>query len=441
MTARHIRFAPLNRRRPDPKFLRNVAVRPFPPLKEGTVIPSPYHGASPYAAYMSDAGKHVKEVRKRRGLTQRELADSSGVSLSVIRKLEQGERSTARLETLRKLAAALRVPTMRLSGGPNEEGPTAGTEERWEGVRRALERPPLALEMDDEDFPTVEGVRSALTASQPLFSGDKFAELSVVLPDMLRDAESLGPEGRAVRVRLLQLAGWLMVQTRQFGAAEVALQRALDDAADRMEGAATVNTMCWLLLRQGQLDKALALSVKWADEMEPRLSRATPAELSTWGWMLLRVSAAAIRNSQGGQAADALKMAKAAAVALGREYAPENDFLRTFGPTTVILKRAENASVIDRPDVVLRLAGTIPARGLKPTSNNRNRHYLDVADAYAKTGQYAEAFEKLADIRQSSPEWLPNQSYARTVLGRVIGGRRTLTDEMRDMAATIHLDV
>ncbi|MEV8395723.1 MULTISPECIES: helix-turn-helix domain-containing protein [unclassified Streptomyces] len=389
---------------------------------------------------MSETGKSLKDIRKRRGLSQAELSRASGVSLSTIRKLEQGERESARLETLRKLASSLRVPTMRLAGGSHEEGPVEGTEERWADVRRALEHPPVEPELDD-DMPTVEGVRSALSASTPFFEKDKFAELAAVLPPLLRDAEALGPEGRAVRVRLLQLAGWLMVQTRQFGAAEVALQRALDDASDRMEAASTVNTQCWLLLRQGRLDEALDLAVRWADETEPRISRATPDELSTWGWMLLRVSAAAVRNSQKGQAADALKFAKSAAVALGREYAPESDFLRTFGPTTVILKRAENASVVDRPDVVLRLADTIPVTGLRPTSNNRNRHFLDVSDAFAKTGQYPEAFSKLVAIQASSPEWLPNQSYARTVLGRIAEGRRTLTPEMRQMAADIHLEL
>ncbi|MGW2515045.1 helix-turn-helix domain-containing protein [Streptomyces scopuliridis] len=389
---------------------------------------------------MSETGKSLRDIRKRRGLSQAELSRASGVSLSVIRKLEQGERKSARLETLRKLASSLRVPTMRLAGGSNEDGPVEGTEERWEDVRRALEHPPAVPELDD-DMPTVDGVRSALLASAPFFQKDKFTELAHVLPPMLRDAEALGPEGRAVRVRLLQLAGWLMVQTRQFEAAEVALQRALDDASDRMEAASTVNTQCWLLLRQGRLDEALDLAVRWADDTEPRISRATPDELSTWGWMLLRVSAAAVRNSQRGQAADALKFAKSAAVALGREYAPQSDFLRTFGPTTVILKSAENASVVDRPDVVLRLADTIPATGLRPTSNNRNRHFLDVSDAFAKTGQYPEAFSKLSDIQASSPEWLPNQSYARTVLGRIVEGRRTLTPEMRQMAEDIHLEI
>ncbi len=206
-----------------------------------------------------------------------------------------------------------------------------------------------------------------------------------------------------------------------------------------MEGAATVNTLCWLLLRQGELGKAYDLAVKWADETEPRVSRATPAELSTWGWMLLRVSAAAVRNSQPGDAEDALKFATAAAVALGREHAPNNDFLRTFGPTTVKLKAAENAGVIDRPDMVLRIAERVPVFSLKPTSNNRNRHLLDVADAYAKTGEYAEAFGKLEQIRSDSPEWLPNQRYARDILGRVVRGRRTLTADMRTMADVVGL--
>ncbi|GAA0447487.1 helix-turn-helix domain-containing protein [Streptomyces stramineus] len=388
---------------------------------------------------MSNAGENVKTIRKRRGLTQRELAAASGVSLSTIRKLEQGDRGGARLETLRMLAAALRVPTVRLSAGPHQEDASAATVDRWADVRRAIEEPPQSSAWVDDEPPTVTGVRDTLRTLSPLFAADQFDALSEVLPQLLREADALGAEGRAVRVRLLQLAGWLMVQTRQFSAAETALERALDDAADRMDGAATVNTLCWLLLRQGELGKAYELAVKWADETEPKVSRATPAELSTWGWLLLRVSGAAVRNSQKGEAADALRFAHSAAVALGREYAPGNDFLRTFGPTTVALKRAENASVANRPDVVLRLAESIPSAGLKPTSNNRNRHYLDVADAHAKTGAFADAFAKLQQIQADSPEWLPNQRYARVILERVVKGRRTLTADMRAMADVVGL--
>ncbi|MEV6419090.1 helix-turn-helix domain-containing protein [Streptomyces sp. NPDC051662] len=62
--------------------------------------PAPY--PSDMSESRSETGKNLKELRKRRGFTQSELAAASGVSLSIIRKLEQGERGTARLETLRK---------------------------------------------------------------------------------------------------------------------------------------------------------------------------------------------------------------------------------------------------------------------------------------------------------------------------------------------------
>ncbi|MEK8172245.1 hypothetical protein NKH77_32080 [Streptomyces sp. M19] len=239
----------------------------------------------------------------------------------------------------------------------------------------------------------------------------------------------------------MQLAASALVHTRQFSTADLAIQRALDDASDRMEAASTINTQCWLLLRQGRLDTALDLAVKWADETEPRMSRATPAELSTWGLLLLRVAAAAVRNGQGGQAQKALRLAKGAAATLGTEYAPENENVRTFGPTTVRLKTAEHASVTDQPDAVLRLADRVPMFAIRPSTSNRNRHKLDVAYAHVRLRQWGPAMDKLTALQRTAPEWLPQQSYARTVLGRIVEERRTLTPEMREMAAAIHLQI
>ncbi|MEV2203306.1 helix-turn-helix transcriptional regulator [Streptomyces fradiae] len=391
----------------------------------------------------ADLGDRLRSVRKRRGMTQQGLARESGVSVSLIRKLEQGERNDARLETVRRLAATLRVPTSRLVVDVAEEGASAAVLDAWAPVRAALTAPSGDAVALDEP-PTAEGVRAALAAAVPLFSGDRFAELRVVLPALLRDSAvlaGLDPEGRALRVRLLQLTGWLLTQTRQFEAAEWCLGAALDGSADRLQGASTVNTQCWLLLRQGRLGEARALATHWADETEPRLSRAAPDELAAWGWLLLRLSAAAVRDNRPDEAEDALRLSHAAAVALGREFAPDGDFLRAFGPVTVTLKRTENAMVMDRPDVVLKLAARIPAGGLRPTSNNRNRHLLDVANAYTMTRRYAEAVETLAGVRDAAPQWLPNQRYARDILGRVVARRRTLTESMRSLADTVGLPV
>ncbi|MGI5349813.1 helix-turn-helix domain-containing protein [Streptomyces sp. CA-250714] len=385
-------------------------------------------------------GDRLREARKRRGLTQRALASASGVSVSLIRKLEQQELRDTRMETARALAVALRLPTSALlHHGDAGEGAEPG--EPWAQVRAALAAPPHAPDLAGAE-PTAGGLSDALRDTERLFASDRFTELATVLPHLLRDADALDTDdarARAVRVRLLQLTGWLLTQNRQFDAAAHALDQALINAVDRLDGAATVTTQCWLLLRTGRLAEARTLAEQWADETEPRLSRATADELSTWGWLMLRMAAASVRDAREGQAADALRMAGAAAAALGREHTPGEDWLRTFGPTTVVLKSAEHESVTGRPDRVLEAASRVPIGDLRPTSNNRNRHLLDVADAHVRLRRYADAVDVLQEVRAASPQWLPQQRYARDILSRVVRRRRTLTPEMRELADAVRL--
>jgi transcriptional regulator with XRE-family HTH domain len=383
-------------------------------------------------------GDRLRNVRKRCGLTQNELAKLSGVSVSLIRKLEQGEKEDTRLETLRKLAVALRVSTTALIVRPDADEANLETIDRWVPVRNALQGIP---DGEPDEPSTVRGVDDALTAALPLFSGDRYTDIAAMLPPLIRDADALGEEGRPVRARLLHLTGWLFTQTRQYATADMALQRALDDASGRLEAAAIVNTLCFLHIRQGKLAETLELATRWADDVEPRMSRATMAELSAWGWLLIRISTAAVRNNRPGDAEDAIRLARAAAVPMGREYAHSADLIRTFGPATVGMKRAENMTILDRPDEVLRLSTNIPRGGLRPTSQNTNRHRLDIANAHVELRQYAEAFDILQEIQRMSPEWIVNQRFARDILGKIISRRRTLTPEMRALADFINLEL
>ena len=388
---------------------------------------------------MATIGERIRSVRKRRGLSQRGLADLAGVSVSLIRKLEQDARKDVRLETLRKIAVALKVPTTSLMIRLDAESADEETLGLWAPVRRAL----YGLDGRPAEAPTREGLGEALAASMPLWKQDRYAQLAALLPVMLRDADALMEmdlSARHVRGRLLHLVGWLMTQTRQFDEAEFALSRAMDDMNDSLDAAATISTHCWLLLRQGRLDEARWMATRWADDVEPRISRATPHQLSAWGWLLLRSSAAAIRDNRPGEADDTIRLARTAAVAMGRDLTPDEDFLRTFGPVTVAMKRVENAMIEDRPDKVLQLSQTIPVTDLRPTSNNRNRHLLDVAEAHRRMHRYGEAFEILQGVRHDAPEWMTNQRYARDILKGIIGRRRTLTDEMCDLADFVRLE-
>lgn len=368
------------------------------------------------------------------------------MSVSVLRRLERGEQEGARMETWRKFATALRMPTMDLVGSRSEEDeePT----EPWEGIKKTLNTPSALLDAPD-DPPTVEGVSEALDALTPLVVDDRYQDLAAVLPALLRDADVLGSEGRELRVRLLQRVGWLLIHNRQFKAAEDALTRSLDEVSDRLQAAVTIDYMCWLLLRQGQLAKARELATQWADDAEPvRMTRATPAELALWGIMLVRLSGAAVRDNRLGEAEDAMRYARAAAEALGHEWRfPPQLSNSTFGPLTVMMKTAENAGLAGQHAAVLRLGGQIAKRRkvqssrfkVKLTSSDWNRHRLDVANAYAQSNEYGSCMEELCNISQRAPEWLPNQQYARDILERVIAERRTLTLEMRDLASAVRL--
>ena len=53
-------------------------------------------------------GKHVRSLRRARGMTQEVLAERSGLSADTIRRLEHGSFSPS-LETLRKLCAGLNL--------------------------------------------------------------------------------------------------------------------------------------------------------------------------------------------------------------------------------------------------------------------------------------------------------------------------------------------
>ncbi|MDP9438611.1 MAG: helix-turn-helix domain-containing protein [Actinomycetota bacterium] len=66
------------------------------------------------ARTQGEIGQNVRGLRLRRALTQEELADAAGVSSAAITKIELGRR-VPRPGTLRKIAAALRVPVEQLT--------------------------------------------------------------------------------------------------------------------------------------------------------------------------------------------------------------------------------------------------------------------------------------------------------------------------------------
>jgi transcriptional regulator with XRE-family HTH domain len=62
--------------------------------------------------------ERLKYLRSEAGLTQQQLAERSGISIASLMALEQGRNPNPRLDTLRKLAAALGCTVGRMVDDP-----------------------------------------------------------------------------------------------------------------------------------------------------------------------------------------------------------------------------------------------------------------------------------------------------------------------------------
>ncbi|GGM14508.1 helix-turn-helix domain-containing protein [Micromonospora yangpuensis] len=405
----------------------------------------------------STIGENLAKIRREAQLTQEHLAERSGVSIEVIQKLEQGRRKGARIPTLNKLARALGVPTSALFG--DTAAAAADREPDAQplslvGVRQVL-TPAAGLDgtrlvtRPSATPPTQDGVRRAVLAANTVYHANDYAEAIRIVPSVLTDAGALVDatdgdariEAHVLASQAHTLAGRLLIQLRQLDLAHLALTRALDHArhgGDHVTGAAVVAPMCWLLLRQGRLAESEQLAVQTADQVEPRLSTATPAELASWGYLLMKAASAAARDARLDDATNMLDLAMAGAHRLGGQPVPSADVLGCdFSVEGVQQMRVEASVIAGQPDQALALAREVH-RSAGVTPSSRQRHRLDVAWSYMETSRYAEATEVLQDLAARAPAWLRQQKYARDIVQSIAAGRRrAMTSELAELAELV----
>ncbi len=124
-----------------------------------------------------------------------------------------------------------------------------------------------------------------------------------------------------------------------------------------------------------------------------------------------------------------IRLATAAAAAAGNDFVPPHAPWHQFGPSVVAVAEAENAVIRDRPEQALAIG-----ERLAPQARKYPRHRLDVAAAHVALRQYPDAVDVLQDLRRTRPQWLPQQRSAARIMAAIIGKRRSLTADMRDLA-------
>jgi transcriptional regulator with XRE-family HTH domain len=388
-------------------------------------------------------GENVGRIRRRRGLTQEELAERAGVSVGVIRKLERSERDSATLGTLSRLASALDVTTVELfRPAPRFAEIIDDTSDRDDmfGIRRALQ-PARTLDplsglhlADDEQAPTLAAVREAARRVAHGFSRSDYAGTVAILPQAIADARRAattldGDEQTAAWAQLaeiLQSTGLVLTQLRRYDLAYHAIGQAMDAARhanDPVRVAAAVNGENWLLTRQGRFDEAETGSTRTAEAIEPSLTRSPLPHIAVWGWLNLGAAAAAARNARSAAAVDAMRRARAAAEVSAPHPARDLAHWTRFSPAVVAMREAEIAVTVGEFGRALDVAPRVPDDSRPRVTYQRFQ--LDLITAHLEVRNRDEALGLLARLAGVAPGWLRPQNTARGLARRIARSRRT----------------
>ncbi|MEU3855522.1 helix-turn-helix domain-containing protein [Streptomyces sp. NPDC029554] len=372
-----------------------------------------------------DLGRTLRRLRRLASLTQEELAARSGVSVDVIRQLEQRRKHSARLPTLHALANGLGVELTTLLGDPPAVSSTGENDgPRFVAVRRAI-MPVLwgpEPEPPEADF-TLDKLRGQIADGWTQYHAAEFDAVMKALPDLISDARTATAWGKdkdrragfAALGKALQLAGHVAVRMGKTDLALTSLERAVDAAgqsSDPLLLPMIVNSMAWTYQRQGRLEDALHIAVRAAADVKALGHDATADGLKVWGALTMSAATSAARSGDYDRAAAMMEAAEKEAARVSKlPEGSDNRMVSVFSPSSVRIERVRLAVQYGHPHDALALAKGMRLSKETPPSW-RTWLLLDVARAYTDIGDAAGAVKTLESLRRVAPTWMQHHTLA-----------------------------
>ncbi|MGW2663087.1 helix-turn-helix domain-containing protein [Nocardia tengchongensis] len=406
----------------------------------------------------STLGARVAELRRRRGLSQKELGAAIRRSESWVSQVERDVLPVERLSVLQRLADVLGVAVRDLR--PEAAEPMAadrGDGHRpgsavFEQLRLLLTGHPALDQLfgddTDRDLETSTAVEKLPELQQRVDQAWQLAHesrlvevggsLLELIPDLEHAARANTPRRPEVLTQLsraYQVAATAFTRQEEVDAAWVAADRALsaaEESGDALSVVAGTYRMAQAFLRLQRLEQAeqaarvsvAALAAQAAAE-HPQ-----PEVLSLYGSLQLMLAVIAATDGNRTAARTGLAAARSAADRLGEG---RNDFDTEFGPTGVAVHAVAVAVELGDAGEALDIARTVDASILSP--ERQARFLVDVARAHAQRRQASEALEALLNAERLTPELVHTDHRAREVVRDLLqfAGRRP-ADELRELA-------
>lgn len=365
-------------------------------------------------------GIRIETARAAAGLTRREVVEASGVSLSMLRKVEDGERTPSD-SVMEALARALRVTPEELLGGPGR------TDSR---VHRAI--PGIQAVIASYDLPEDGPVRpygelaAAVHATVEARVNSEYVRLAEGVPALLGELfravdQTVGADRQraahllALAVRSADAVAYKYGWTDLSGRLVELMRWAAGIAEDPALAAAAAYVRTEVYFASGQLSTGLRALRQAADRIAapstPQLAAAATA-------LHMRAAVVAGRMGDPDGARDHLAEADRLATAV-----PERLYDGTaVGPDSLQIHRLSVAVELgeqrDLGAAVAAASRWAPPRNLP--AERRSHYYIDLGRAQMQLGQRRHALDSLRVARTIAPQHVREHGQVRAELATLV---------------------
>jgi transcriptional regulator with XRE-family HTH domain len=394
--------------------------------------------------YQQALGRKIAAERRRRGLSQPELARIIGRSVAWVSQVERGVRKVDRMSVLENVAAALDVPLAELAA----EAPVvaAVTEEPPDarGLRLVLSGAhALRAMLNGRRPPATSALRTKSRKAWDLTHAGRYTDLTDLLrglvPDLETAARSAGEPQRAEVFELMattyQACSAALAKLGEPEAAWIAADRAMtaaERAGNAMLVAAGAFRLIFVFLAARHYDQAEETSRTAADALQPQADQGDLEAMSLWGALTLQRAVIASRVNDPDAAYDHLERARQVAMRLGDG---RNDYNTEFGPANVRLYEIAIAVELGDAGRALQAAAAVDTTGL--SAERRARMLIDIARAYAQRRQVNEAVAALRQAEDTTPEQVRGHELVRQLVSDLLTMQVPPSSDLRDLARRV----
>jgi transcriptional regulator with XRE-family HTH domain len=394
--------------------------------------------------YRVALGRKIAEQRRRRGLSQPELARIIDRSVAWVSQVERGVRKVDRMSVLETLAEALDMPLSELAAeapivaAVNEEPPGAA------GLRLVLSGVwSLRAMLNGHSAPSPDALRAKVDRAWSLTHEGRYADLADVLRDLVPELESGAravPETQRAELFELLAAAYqacsaALAELDQPDAAWIAADRgmaAAERAGNPLLVAAGAFRLVIVFLGARYYAQAEETARTAADALWHIADGGPPEALSMWGALTLQRAVIAAHLGDAVAAYGFLDRARPAAEQVGPG---RNDYNTEFGPANLALYEIAVAVELGDAGRALRVADTVDIAAL--SAERRARMLIDLARAHAQRRQVGEAVAVLRQAEELTPEQVHAHALVRQVVADLLAMQNPPGPELAALSARV----